>query len=141
VTPDGEAAFPPSFARQPHSDDPPMHTASADIHEPNATPARFVNSTKVVNLFRPHQLLCCPQLSPSAFTGGRALRAKATVLPEGCTEPVEICVGVDTMSDVNLALRHLLSDVSPVIPDDVRGTGSVMTFDEQGFLDVFRDGV
>ena len=68
------------------------------------------------------------------------MRAKATVLPEGYTEPVEICVGVDTMSDVNLALRHLLSDVSPVLPDDVRGTGSMTTFDEQGFLDIFRDG-
>ena len=84
--------------------------------------------------------LCFPQLSQSAFTGGRALRATATVLPDGYTEPLEISVGVDTLSDVNLSLRHLLSNVSPIAPDDVRGTGSTTTFREQGFLDIYDDG-
>jgi hypothetical protein len=74
--------------------------------------------------------LCFPQLSQSAFASGRALRATAAVLPDGHTEPLEIPVGVDTLSDVNLSLRHLLSDVPPIAPDDVRGTGSITTFRE-----------
>ena len=94
----------------------------------------FGNISKVVqplSMCHPpwaYSQLCFPQLSQSAFTGGRALRATAAVLPDGYTEPLEISVGVDTLSDVNLSLRHLLSDVSPIAPDDVRGTGSITTF-------------
>jgi hypothetical protein len=62
------------------------------------------------------------------------------VLPAGCSEPVDIIAGVDAMSDVSLALRHLLADVESVLPDDVRGTGSTTAFSEQGHLDIFSDG-
>jgi transposase InsO family protein len=129
-----------TFVRQPCCNDPPMPSASVQSSSFNDPPLLFVNQTKVLELFRPLQTLCYPQLSSSAFTGGKALRAVTSVLPAGYSEPVEICAGVDTMSDVTLALRHLLCDVENVLPDGVRGTGSTTVFAEQGYLDVFEDG-
>jgi len=126
--------------RQPYCDDPPISTVPGKGPSYCNPPSPFVNQTKALEFFRPLQLLCYPQLSSSAFTGGKALRASTTVLPAGCSEPVEIIAGVDTMSDVSLALRHLLTDVEAVMPDDVRGTGSITAFSEQGYLDIFDDG-
>ena len=76
----------------------------------------------------------------SSFVPEHALKASALILPRGHHVPIEIMTGVDTLSDINLALKDLLSDVHPIIPDKVRGTSTPTSFDEEGLLSVFIDG-
>ena len=97
---------------------------------------------------RPVELMCYmqnvqPSSSPSSsssFTGGRALRARIHILPDGHPEPFDITAGIDTLSDVSLAPRDLLSDVHPISPDSVRGSGHTATFSEEGLLDIMYGG-
>ena len=77
---------------------------------------------------------------PSSFTPGHALKAMATVLPYGHHHTVEVMVGVDTLSDVNLCVRDLLSNVHLIRTDVVRGNSSLSPFDEEGTLYVISDG-
>jgi hypothetical protein len=67
--------------------------------------------------------VCFMQLNPSSsFTGGKALRATATVLPTGHDKPISISVGVDALSDATFAVREILSDVHSTEPDIIRGS-------------------
>ena len=89
---------------------------------------------------RTRQHMCFVQLtSPSAFAGGVALKAIVQVMPAGNPDTVPISAGIDTLSDVSLALRELLSDIHPIVPDRVRSSGCVTEFAEEGFLDIYHD--
>ena len=74
--------------------------------------------------------------SASAFAGGIALKAIVRVLPAGKAAPTPCRAGIDTLSDVSLAPRELLTDIHPISPDLVHSTGAVTEFTEQGFIGV-----
>jgi hypothetical protein len=80
------------------------------------------------------------QITSSSFTGGEALRAIVMVVPDGHSVPISVVMGVDTLSDVTMALRSLLSNVHPVVPDDVRTSAGSSVFMEEGTLDIQVDG-
>ncbi len=48
--------------------------------------------------------------------------------------------GLDTMSDVNLALAVLLHDIHDIIVDDVRGSAGSTTFAKEGTLKLLYEG-
>jgi hypothetical protein len=88
----------------------------------------------------PPDLFCFVQTDTSSFVGGTAMKATIEVIPEGHQTPFTISTGVDTLSDVSLAARSVLSNVHPVSPDQVQGSGGVSVFQEEGLLDIFADG-
>ena len=77
----------------------------------------------------------------SSFVPGQALKATASVLPFGHHDVCDIVVGIDTLSDVNLAVRDLLSDVHAIDLDLVRGTSGMTPFAEEGTLFVWHEGI
>ncbi len=78
---------------------------------------------------------CRPAKPPSSFVGGKALRAQINVWQDGHNDALRIDCGLDTMSDVNLALAVLLHDIHDIIVDDVRGSAGSTTFaKEEGTL-------
>jgi hypothetical protein len=94
--------FPDSVPTDP--DNPSDRTASRD-----PTPYEVGNPTCA-------PLMCYTQLTPvSAFTGGQAVKAIAEILPPGYTEPINVSVGIDTHSDVNLAAREVLTTVTSTL--------------------------
>jgi hypothetical protein len=88
----------------------------------------------------PPGLFCFAQTDASSFVGGTAMKATIEVIPDGHQTPIIISTGVDTLSDVSLAARSVLSNVHPVSPDQVQGSGGVSVFQEEGLLDIFADG-
>jgi hypothetical protein len=68
----------------------------------------------------------------SAFVPGQGLHADIDVLSNGTVRSVP--VGIDTLSDVNLALADHLHDIQDIVPDIVRGTGGDAKFDRMGTL-------
>ena len=62
------------------------------------------------------------------------------VLPLGHRDPVCVIAGVDTLSDVNLCVRDLLSNVHTIVPDFVRGSSGLTPFTEEGLLHVWING-
>jgi hypothetical protein len=80
------------------------------------------------------------QFVQSTFTGGRGLTAIIDVSVSGSFSSANIPVGIDTLSDVNLAQREHLHDVHPICDENVRGTGGVTSFNEIGHLHITIDG-
>ena len=87
-----------------------------------------------------HPLNCFVQLvSPSAFAGGVALKAIVQILPAGDPDAVAMSAGIDTLSDVTLATRELLSDIHTIVPDEVRSAGATTAYAEEGTLSIYID--
>jgi hypothetical protein len=80
------------------------------------------------------------QCVQSAFTWGKGLTAIIDVDVFGTVSSTNISVGIDTLSDVNLAQREHLHDAQPINDEDVRGSGGVTSFNEQGDLHINVDG-
>ena len=75
-------------------------------------------------------------LEPSSFTGGNTVKATAEV-QHPATGSHQVHVALDTQSDVSTCLRHLLTDIRPIIPDVVNGCGGSANFMEEGTLHIF----
>ena len=70
-----------------------------------------------------------------SFRGGRALRATGVIRDHvGAAKNIEI--SVDSASDVNMAIRELLTDVHPVRSEQLKGVGGSATIAEEGNLTV-----
>ncbi len=76
----------------------------------------------------------------SSFVGGKALRALADVIQEGCADELPVLCCLDSGADVNLALRTLLHDVHAIADGDVSNCGNKTTFFEEGILHVCAKG-
>ena len=70
-----------------------------------------------------------------SFRSDRALRAVATVVGHAAEER-KVEVSVDSGSDVNYALRELLTDVHPIQEEPVDGIGGSVVAKEEGTLRV-----
>jgi hypothetical protein len=81
---------------------------------------------------------CSPETS---FSGGKALRATIDVWEDGHADSLRVECGLDTCSDVNLALPELLHDLTPIQYARVANCGSATnTFSREGTLKVLVDG-
>jgi hypothetical protein len=76
----------------------------------------------------------------SSFVGGRALRAEIHVWQDGHADALRTVCGLDTMSDVNMALVELLHEVHEIATDDVRGCSGETAFTHEGILKVLQEG-
>jgi hypothetical protein len=68
------------------------------------------------------------------------LTAEIDVNVSGTFSSTNISVGIDTLSDVNLAQREHLHNIQRINDENVRGTGGVTSFDEIGDLHIHIDG-
>jgi hypothetical protein len=80
------------------------------------------------------------QFVQSTFAGGRGLTAVVDVNVSGNFSSANIPVGIDTLSDVNLAQREHLHNIQYINDENVRGTGGVTSFDEIGDIHINIDG-
>jgi hypothetical protein len=76
----------------------------------------------------------------SSFVGGKALRAKIDIWKDGHVDGLRTECGLDTMSDVNLAISELLHDVHDIVVDKVRNASGRSEFAREGTLKVLCDG-
>jgi hypothetical protein len=76
----------------------------------------------------------------SSFVGGKALRAKINIWQDGHVDALRTECGLDTMSDVNLALPELLHDVHDIVVDKVRNASGRSKFAREGTLKVLYEG-
>jgi hypothetical protein len=76
----------------------------------------------------------------SSFFDGQALRAQIDVWQDGHADSFRTECGLDTMSDVNLALIELLHDVHDVSMDEVRSGAGKSEFTREGTLKVLQNG-
>jgi hypothetical protein len=76
----------------------------------------------------------------SSFVGGKALRAKIDVWQDGHVDALRTECGLDTMSNVNLAIPELLHDVHDIVVDKVRNASGRSKFAREGTLKVLCDG-
>jgi hypothetical protein len=81
-----------------------------------------------------------PAKPDSSFVGGKALRAQIEVWQDGHADSTRTECGLDTMSDVNLALAELLHDVHDIIIDRVNGCAGRTAFAREGTLKVLHEG-
>ena len=75
----------------------------------------------------------------SSFVGGKALRAQIDIWQEGHADSIRTECGLDTMSDVNLAVIELLHDVHEITLDSVRSGGGRAKFTREGTLKVLQN--
>jgi hypothetical protein len=78
------------------------------------------------------------QRAQSSFTAGKGLHAIATIADQHSSH--DITVGVDALSDVNMAAREHLRDIRGIEQDSARGTGGISRFTEEGSLHVEGNG-
>jgi hypothetical protein len=76
----------------------------------------------------------------SSFIGGRALRAQLDVWQDGHADCIRVECGLDTMSDVNLAVVELLHDVHDIVLDDVQNSSGKISFAREGTLKLLYEG-
>ncbi len=76
----------------------------------------------------------------SSFVGGQALRAQIDVWQDGHADSLRTECGLDTMSDVNLAIIELLHDVHDVLADAVRSGAGTSEFTREGTLKILQNG-
>ncbi len=76
----------------------------------------------------------------SSFIGDKALRAQLDVWQDGHTDCLRVECGLDTMSDVNLAVAELLHDVHDIVLDDVWSSSGKTSFAKEGTLKVLSEG-
>ncbi len=76
----------------------------------------------------------------SSLVGGKALRAKIDVWQDGHVDALQTECGLDTMSDVNLAMPELLHDVHDIVVDKVRNASGRSEFAREGTLKILCDG-
>ncbi len=81
-----------------------------------------------------------PKKPASSFVGGKALRAQVDVWQDGHQKALRVDCGLDTMSDVNMALLELLHDVHDIVVDDVRGSAEHTAFAKEGTLKLLYEG-
>jgi hypothetical protein len=69
----------------------------------------------------------------SSFTGENTLKVRAGVFhPSSGLQQAKIAL--DTQSDVTTCLREYLSDIRPIVPDEISGVGGSSIFSEEGTL-------
>jgi hypothetical protein len=69
----------------------------------------------------------------SSFTGGNTLKVMAGIFhPSSGLQHEKIAL--DTQSDVTTCLREYLSDIRPIVPDEISGVGESSVFTEEGTL-------
>jgi hypothetical protein len=78
------------------------------------------------------------QRAHSSFTAGKGLHATATIADQHSSH--QITVGVDALSDINMAAREHLINIRGIESDAVRGTGGISLWDEEGTLRVEVNG-
>jgi hypothetical protein len=76
----------------------------------------------------------------SFFVGGKALRARLDVWQDGHADSCRVECGLDTMSDVNLALIELLHEVHDIVCDEVNDCSGRTSFAREGTLKVLYEG-
>ncbi len=76
----------------------------------------------------------------SSFVGGKALRAKIDIWQDGHADALRTECGLDTMSDVNMAVPELLHEIHDISGDDVNGCAGSTAFTREGTLKVLCDG-
>jgi hypothetical protein len=81
-----------------------------------------------------------PTKPDSSFVGGKALRAQVDVWQDGHAHSTWTECGLDTMSDVNLAVAELLHDVHDIVIDRVNGCAGRTTFAREGTLKILHEG-
>jgi hypothetical protein len=80
------------------------------------------------------------QKPASSFMGGNALRAQVDVWQDGHYDALRVDCGLDTMSDVNMALVALLHDVHDIVVDNVRSSSGHTEFAREGTLKLLYEG-
>jgi hypothetical protein len=70
----------------------------------------------------------------TSFVSGTGLRALADVYQDGHQQTTSVVCGLDSMSDVTLALEEFLHDVHDIETESLSTTGSSATFDREGTL-------
>ena len=69
----------------------------------------------------------------SSFTGGNTLKVTADVQhPE--QGKIQAKIALDTQSDVSTCLREFLTNIRPIVPDEITGVGGLALFSEEGIL-------
>ncbi len=81
-----------------------------------------------------------PKKPASSFVGGQALRAQVDVWQDRHYDSLRVDCGLDTMSDVNMALAELLHDAHDIVVDDVRGSAGRTEFAREGTLKLLYEG-
>jgi hypothetical protein len=74
-----------------------------------------------------------PSLS---FVSGVALRAKADVYQDGHQHTTSVVCGLDSMSDVTMALAEYLHNVHDIEAEDISTSGSYLALDQEGTLKI-----
>jgi hypothetical protein len=82
----------------------------------------------------------CRTKPTSSFGGGKALRARINIWKDGHVDALRTECGLDTMSDVNLALSELLHDIHDIVVDDVSSCSGRTKFAREGILKVLYEG-
>jgi hypothetical protein len=77
---------------------------------------------------------------PSSFVGGKALRARLDVWQDGHADSLRVECGLDTMSDVNMAVAEFLHEIHDIRIDGVSSTAGQTTFAKEGTLKVLYEG-
>ena len=73
----------------------------------------------------------------SSFTGGNTLKVVAEIQYTGGMQHVNLAL--DTQSDVTTCLRAYLTDIKPIVPDEVNGIEGSSIFAEKGTLHVYSE--
>jgi hypothetical protein len=81
-----------------------------------------------------------PSRPDSSFVGGKALRAQIDVWQDGHADSTRVECGLDTMSDVNMAVVELLHEVHDIIVDAVVGCAGRTAFSREGTLKILHEG-
>ena len=76
----------------------------------------------------------------SSFVGGKAIRAKMDIWQDGHADALRTECGLDTMSDVNMAVLELLHEIHDILGDDVNGCAGSTAFTREGTLKVLCEG-
>jgi hypothetical protein len=84
--------------------------------------------------------VCYMNLAPSSFVPGRAMRAVIRVVQEGESFARAHKCCLDTGSDVNISIRHLLHDVRKIEKESVSTCGDETAFVEEGFYSCLCQG-
>ena len=84
--------------------------------------------------------VCYMNLAPSSFVPGRAMRAVIRVVQEGESFARAHKCCLDTGSDINISIWHLLHDVRKIEKESISTCGDETVFVEEGTLVLLVSG-